>query len=90
MRANVSQFFEERSVKKVIASFFCAALLAGCGTLGAPILKSINSGNGIFQGPNERRIYGEKFLLGYVFSDVESAIIKSLPVPPVDKIKENF
>lgn len=77
-------------MKKVIASFFCTALLAGCGTPGAPILKSINSGNGIFQGPNERRIYGEKFLLGYVFSDVESAIIKSLPVPPVDKIKENF
>lgn len=77
-------------MKKVIASFFCTALLAGCGTPGAPILKSINSGNGIFQGPDGRRIYGEKFLLGYVFSDVESAIIKSLPVPPVDKIKENF
>lgn len=80
-------------MKKLIASCICVAWLAGCST-SDPVLKSINSGSGVYSetsaDSNARRFYKEKFLLGYVFSDIESAIIKSLPVPPADKIRENF
>ena len=81
-----AEIFEECDVKKVIASFFCTALLAGCST---PMLNSVKSGNGVILGGNAvLQVNGG--VINNNLSNIERTIIMSLPVPPVDKKRENF